>query len=712
MGSKNMRYFQFKAGRNCWRVARAKRLAVLVDGEDYFAAVRRALIAAERRIFILAWDIDSRLALVREEPGDGLPTTLADLLKTLLDRKPELEIFVLVWDYAPIYALEREPLFFGNRPWDGHDRLHFCEDDKHPLAASQHQKLVVVDGVTAFCGGFDLSKWRWDTSAHLADDPRRVDASGDVYGPFHDVQMLVDGDAAQALEALARQRWQIATGESLEPLTAFENDPWPAAVPLFQDGTCAIARTLPRYNEREEVVEVERLYIDMIDAAERFIYAENQYLTSTAIRDALARRLRQRHGPEVVIVLPKETGDWLEQHTMDVLRARVLTALREADAHGRLRVYYPAVPGLSKGALMVHAKLMIVDDRLLRVGSSNLSNRSMGLDSECDLCAVSADKGDEAAIASLRRRLLAMFLDKDPEQVANAETREGSLIAAVESLRGDDRSLAPLSGDVDPEWERQLPDARLVDPERPLSPSAVSDAVIGNDHLPHARRRFWFGSALVLLLLVLAAAWRWTPLGDVLEPGKLAAAVTSTLRGPWAPVLLMLGFVFGTLVAVPVTLLILVTALVHGAAVGAAYALAGSTLAAATTYGLGSYLGRPTVERLSGGSLHRLSERLARRGILTIITVRVVPVAPFTVVNLFAGASHIRFRDYLIGTVVGMLPGVAAMSIFAEGILGMIQGAKAGDFLVIVLGLLFLVGFALLARRLLALASSETRNQA
>jgi uncharacterized membrane protein YdjX (TVP38/TMEM64 family) len=346
---------------------------------------------------------------------------------------------------------------------------------------------------------------------------------------------------------------------------------------------------------------------------------------------------------------------------MDVLRARVLTALREADVHGRLRVYYPAVPGLSKGGLMVHAKLMIVDDHLLRVGSSNLSNRSMGLDSECDLCVVSADKGDEAAIASLRRRLLAMFLDKDPEQVANAETREGSLIAAVESLRGDDRSLAPLRGDVDPEWERQLPDARLVDPERPLSPSAVSDAVIGNDHLPHARRRFWFGTALVLFLLVLAAAWRWTPLGDVLEPGKLAAAVTSTLRGPWAPVLLMLGFVFGTLVAVPVTLLILVTALVHGAAAGAAYALAGSTLAAATTYGLGSYLGRPTVERLSGGSLHRLSERLARRGILTIITVRVVPVAPFTVVNLFAGASHIRFRDYLIGTVVGMLPGVAAM---------------------------------------------------
>ncbi|MEJ2328005.1 MAG: phospholipase D-like domain-containing protein [Chromatiaceae bacterium] len=666
-----MRHFKLREGRNCWRVARADRFAVLVDGEEYFAAVRQALIAAERCIFILAWDIDSRVALVRDDPGDGWPIALGELLRSLLEDRPALEVFVLVWDYAPIYALEREPVFFGNTPWEGHERLHFRRDDTHPLAASHHQKLVLVDGRIAFCGGFDLSKWRWDTSAHLPQDSRRVDASGQTYPPFHDVQLLVDGEAAGALQALANGRWKAATGEPPAAGIPSQQDPWPGSVvPLFHDQSCAIARTLPPYRQRPAVAEVERLYLDMIDAAERFIYAENQYLTSGVISDALARRLRQRKGPEVVIVLPKETGDWLEQHTMDVLRARLLRPLREADVHGRLRVYYPAIPDLSNGALMVHAKLMIVDDRLLRVGSSNLSNRSMGLDSECDLCVAAGDKGDESAIAGLRRRLLAMFLSKDPEQVANAEVREGSLIAAIESLRDTGRSHAPLDGDVDPEWERQLPDDRLVDPARPLSPSAVSDAVIGNDQLPNARRRFRLGMALVTFLLLLAAAWRWTPLGDALEPGALAAVA------------------------------------------GAAYALAGSTLAAAVSDGLGSSLGRPTVERRSGGSLHRLSERLARRGILTIITVRVVPVAPFTVVNLFAGASHIRFRDYLIGTIVGMLPGVAAMSVFAEGILGMIEGAKAGDFLVIVLGILFVVGFALLARRLLAMASRIPRTDA
>jgi uncharacterized membrane protein YdjX (TVP38/TMEM64 family) len=106
------------------------------------------------------------------------------------------------------------------------------------------------------------------------------------------------------------------------------------------------------------------------------------------------------------------------------------------------------------------------------------------------------------------------------------------------------------------------------------------------------------------------------------------------------------------------------------------------------------------VERLSGGSVHRLSERLARRGILTVIAVRIVPVAPFTVINLFAGASRISLRDYLIGTAVGMMPGVAAMTAFSEGILALVQRADLKQFLVAALALVFIIGLTLLARHL------------
>jgi phospholipase D1/2 len=703
---------RLKEHRNCWKIVLARRLAVLVDGESYFSAVRSALIAAERRVFILAWDIHSKLDLEREDPQDGLPRGLGDLLLALLERKPALHIYILLWNYAPIYALEREPLFFGNTPWNEHPRLHFALDDTHPLAASHHQKVVTVDGRAAFCGGFDLSKWRWDTSEHPAEDARRVDTEGKPYPPFHDVQVLVDAEAAETLEALCIDRWRQATGEALEASGEPASDPWPPeVVPLLQDQNCGIARTLPVYEGREEVREVERLYLDMIHAAERFIYAENQYLTSAAIRDALVRRLRRRRGPDVVIVLPRETGDWLEQHTMDVLRARVLRSLQEADRHGRLRVYYPTVPDLAEGCLMVHAKLMFVDDRVLRIGSSNLSNRSMGLDTECDLCISATDDGDRATIAGLRRRLIAMFLGVDAQAVAAAEEREHGLIAAIESLRSEGRTLAPLPGETDPEWERQLPNDRLIDPDRPLNSSDISHAVVGERSLPHARRRVLLGTGLVTALVALAAAWRWTALGDWLEPQALAAYLTGVFQGPWGPFLVVAGFILGSLIAVPVTLLILVAALIYEPALGALYAMAGCFAAAVVTYGLGYYLGRSAVERLSGGSIGRLSERLARRGILTVIAVRIIPVAPFTVINLFAGASHIRFRDYLIGTLIGMVPGVAAMAVFAEGILALVREADLHHFLVAALAMVFIVALTLLARWLFAQMNGKRRRE-
>ena len=742
--------FRFVPGRNCWRVAHAAHLSVLVDGEAYFAALRQSLIRARRFIAISAWDIHSRVELVRsagtaDEPDaddDGLPTALGDLLVALLERNRSLEIYILLWSYAPIYALEREPLFFGDTPWESgplgsgsvHPRLHFLKDDAHPIAASQHQKVVAVDGRVAWCGGFDLSKWRWDTSRHAASDPRRLDPDGSAYPPFHDIQVLVDGDAATALTELFVERWRRAGGAELDHLivragTGPDHDAaisppdcWPEQVDvLLRDQQVAIARTLPRYGDYAEIREIERLYLDTIDHARELIYIENQYLTSRTVADALCRSLRREQGPQILIVLPKQTGHWLEQHTMDILRGRVLARLRDADRHRRLCVYYPDVPGLTQGCLMVHAKLMIVDDRVLRIGSSNLSNRSMGLDSECDLCIVAGDDETRGVIAELRRRLLGMFLSVPPETVAaaEAETRgpRGGVIAAVEALRGAAAAaaestaapgaeqhtlrLAALDGKADPEWDRQLPDERLIDPDRPLDAELVTDVVIGKENTPHLRWRLAVGIGMVGLLLAMAAAWRWTALGDWLEPQVLAEAVRGLGQATWGPPVGLAGFVAASLLGVPVTLLILVSALVFGPATGAVVALTGAMLSAWAGYGIGELTGRGAVERLAGSRLERLSRRLARRGILTIITVRIVPVAPFAVLNLFAGASHLRLRDFLIGTLIGMLPGVVAMAIFAEGLLSLIGRADLRAVALVLVGLLSLGGLFWVGRRAL-----------
>ena len=120
-----------------------------------------------------------------------------------------------------IYTLEREFFPRYKLKWRTHKNIHFHLDGAHPAGASQHQKIVVVDDAVAFVGGFDLSKWRWDTPEHAIDNELRIDPDGKPYPPFHDVQMLVDGDAAEALGELARERWHIAAGKKIGGADAF-----------------------------------------------------------------------------------------------------------------------------------------------------------------------------------------------------------------------------------------------------------------------------------------------------------------------------------------------------------------------------------------------------------------------------------------------------------------------------------------------------------
>jgi uncharacterized membrane protein YdjX (TVP38/TMEM64 family) len=124
---------------------------------------------------------------------------------------------------------------------------------------------------------------------------------------------------------------------------------------------------------------------------------------------------------------------------------------------------------------------------------------------------------------------------------------------------------------------------------------------------------------------------------------------------------------------IPITLLIGVTAMVFAPAWGALYALSGCLLNAWVTYLIGSGLGKQTIRKLAGQRLNRLSRQMAKQGILTVAIIRNIPVAPFTIVNMIAGASHIKLKDFMIGTALGMLPGILAITIFADRLLHTIQ---------------------------------------
>jgi uncharacterized membrane protein YdjX (TVP38/TMEM64 family) len=143
--------------------------------------------------------------------------------------------------------------------------------------------------------------------------------------------------------------------------------------------------------------------------------------------------------------------------------------------------------------------------------------------------------------------------------------------------------------------------------------------------------------------------------------------------------------------------LIIVCILVFGPWHGFAYSLAGALSSAVLTYGVGHLLGRKTVWRFAGKKLRELNRRLARRGLVTMIVVRIIPFAPFTVINLVAGASHIRFRDYLIGSAVGMLPGMAAISLFTDQLAATIEKPDLPAFAILaaVVGVIVVTGWKL-----------------
>ncbi len=677
----------FEPGRNCWRVEHANRASVLVDGEDYFAAVRSAMIKARHAIVIIGWDLHSELRLVRGDARDDYPEQLGALLDTLAASTPTLDVYLLNWDYSLVYALEREFFPSYKLRWRTHDRVHFRLDAEHPFAGSQHQKLVVIDDRVAFCGGMDLSKWRWDTREHRVDEPERIDPDGDAYPPFHDIQMLVDGEAARVLADIARRRWEFAAGSGPKHIPEDEGDPWPEGVePNFRNVQVGIARTLPAYEGRELVREVEQLYLDTIAAAQKVIYIENQYLTSQSIGDALVLRLQERDGPEVIIIMPRETGGWLEQHTMDVLRARLLRKLRDADHYDRMRLYFVSLGGSAPVALMVHAKLMVVDDCFLRVASSNLSGRSMGLDAECDLALVASDDAGASEIRVVRQDLLAEHLGVDSGKVAAAERKHGSLIAAIEALRGNAHTLEPLSGEVSEAVDALVPDAELIDPGETLEPDEVLGHIVGQKQ--HGRRA-WYHVVRVLLVITavlgLAALWRFTPLQDWLDVERMAAVGEWVQQSPFTPLLVLGIYMLGGVLVAPLTLLIIATVAVFGPWLGAFYALLGGELSALLTFGIGHLLGRDTVDRIAGDRAGSISRALSRRGIVVIVTLRIVPVAPFSVINVIAGISDIRLRDFAIGNLLGMLPGVVAIAFLADSLIASLRDPSAASIGILIL---------------------------
>ncbi|OHV23063.1 phospholipase [Rhizobium sp. RMa-01] len=454
---------------------KAEKVAFLINGNRYFAEVSRALRQARRRIWIVGWDFNPDIPLEPEKSDE----TLADLLHALAAANPELEIRILIWALGPVYS-EKSLQVLRKKNFPRNARIDLRFDLQGAVRGCHHEKLVCIDDAVAFIGGIDLTSRRWDTKRHRARDKRRRDPEGVSYDPLHDVQAMLTGDAARLIGDIARRRWENATGEKHLPPAERAPFPWPGDLAVsLREIPVSFALTEPSTTLRAGISGGIASTLDIISRARRLLYIEAQYLASFRVADAIAARLQEEDGPEVVIICTRSSHGLIEKLIMGGNRDRVIRLLKRADRASRLRVYFPVVPGpivpgpkvpgptVDEVEVLIHSKLMIADDELVRIGSSNLNNRSEGLDSECDILFHAATDEHRRAIAELRNRLLAEYLGTSTASFAAAYAQNGSVIEAIDAQNDGTRCLrefaVELSGSISP-----VRGTGFFDPARPF----------------------------------------------------------------------------------------------------------------------------------------------------------------------------------------------------------------------------------------------------
>lgn len=481
-----------KPGHSCWGIYDVQETGLLIDARDYYRAFYAAAKEAQRYILIAGWQFDTEVQLLRGDDLEGADqqTRFYPFLKGLCERNPELEIYILAWDFSLVYALGREWFQAWKFRWGGSKQIRFHFDSHHPIGASHHQKFAVIDGCLAFVGGMDICASRWDDRRHLVENPDRKNSDQKPYEPVHDIQSYhIGGTVAGQLAELFKMRWQSSGGGELDLPPPpkdyhFEIEP---SVSLAAEKV-AISRTQARevFPHQPPIQEIRNLYLEAIHAAERLIYIENQYFSSQAVYQALVDRMKAagRGKLQIVIIVPDRMHALFEEIGMGMAQVKILRSLKEiaTEAGHAFGIFYPASiiqdgQGVVEVPSYIHAKLLLVDDRFLTIGSANIANRSMGFDSELNVSWEASSGSQRKLIRSIRQAridLLAEHSGLTPDSEPSRRTL-GRVAGLVDSLnRLADSSVSRLrhhrmeKSYLEAEWLSALNiEGFFFDPEKP-----------------------------------------------------------------------------------------------------------------------------------------------------------------------------------------------------------------------------------------------------
>jgi phospholipase D1/2 len=681
---------------NSWQTTEAAHAALLVDCANYYRALYHAICEARHSIFILGWDIDSRIELLRgeEAANASCPPMLYELLTWKASKHPEIQIYLNRWNYSVFLAAERESFSEFKWKWQQADNIHFVFDSQLPLGASHHQKVVVVDDELAFCGGMDVAIARWDKREHHTDDGRRVDPDGTIklgakkeFGPYHDIQAVVSGPVVQPLATLVRERWHRATGKQAIPMRPPLQQyalpaTWPRfAKPALQQVKTAVALTQPAFVQQPMRTQIRQLYLDMIAQAEEFIYIENQFFTQTDIARALNKRLRERPGLRALLISCDRPQGIMERKSMYTGRVR-FKELLEADGVGdRVVMAYPASTehGEEK-AIRIHSKLMVVDDVYLRVGSSNINRRSMTLDTECDLMFEAHDDATRQAIAAMRNDLIREHTGREIEDIQQLITGGGNVQTLLEDVPHSRQHLRRIHDEAYRHERFARIATWLADPAHPLLPRLITS----RKQFGHMRTSIPPKLIIaVLAIIALVLVWKITPLSEYASPEKIVPLLEKVKNTPWAFPAGMAAYVVGTLIFFPHMIMTATVVIVFPPAEAFLISMLGSLVSCVIGFFAGKQLGEDSLRAMTGRYAKKIAHYADKGGLIGLTLLRLVPIAPYTVVNLALGMMNVPFWRLMGATVLGMLPGTAVSVLLGQSALSFWKHPDAHNMMIL-----------------------------
>jgi len=369
------------------------------EAGPYYERISEVLEKAKNYAFFVGWQIDSRLRLGSE--------TLKQKVLRICETKPNFHFYFLVWDHAYFYILEREA--WQGRIWDEiHPHVHFVFDSRHSFGGSHHEKVCVIDGQIAFCGGIDLCDDRWDTAEHLYSDKRRsLTLLKEEHGPYHDVAVQVSGPVVQAIESHIESRWRLLSSIP----TPEKNKTRP---PFAQDHSVYLSRTLSQVDPSPTALvrEVEFLFRDLIQSAQKNIVLEGQYYWSREVNALLIKKMRERAGSgfKIVMILAemsrfKTLVKLMSAHEASLL-AELMDVARSTGTDLIAGYPYATRAGFKPKPIYVHSKVLVIDDRYLSIGSANFAARALRLDTEVNLTLEARSPFEKAHIKRVSRQIL------------------------------------------------------------------------------------------------------------------------------------------------------------------------------------------------------------------------------------------------------------------------------------------------------------------